>query len=94
MDESQLATWMEYYSLEPFGPKRDDLRAGLIASWIVNTNIDPSKTEPRAPDSFFVYGDDKKEKDKKVTPKQWKKSKAELKAALAQVSKGKAIKLY
>lgn len=92
MDEFQLFRWMEYHSLEPFGPKREDLRAGLIASWIINTNIDPNKTEPRTPDSFFKYGDDEDERDKVITKEEWEGNKASMKEVLDRVTKG--TKLY
>lgn len=32
-----MAEWMAYYSLEPFGEDRDDLRMAINASSIVNT---------------------------------------------------------
>jgi hypothetical protein len=38
---------MAYYSLEPFGEERGDLRAGIIASTIANRHRNP-KEEKRA----------------------------------------------
>lgn len=33
---AQIAEWEAFYELEPFGPLRDDLRAGLTAAAIAN----------------------------------------------------------
>lgn len=38
MDSRELAEWAAYYSIEPFGEERDDLRAGIVASVIANVN--------------------------------------------------------
>ena len=37
MSSSEFAEWMAYDRLEPFGPQRDDLRAGMIAAPIIRT---------------------------------------------------------
>ena len=36
LSEHELAEWMAYYSLEPWGEDRADLRAGVIASAVYN----------------------------------------------------------
>lgn len=49
---------MAYYSLEPWGPERADLNAGIIASMIANVNRD-SKRRPEpftAADFMPKYG--------------------------------------
>ena len=33
-----FAEWMAYSRLEPWGPDRDDLRMGIVASTIANSN--------------------------------------------------------
>ena len=38
MDSRELAEWMAYYQLEPFGGFRGDLHAGLVCSTIANAN--------------------------------------------------------
>ncbi|WP_439630895.1 phage tail assembly protein T [Gemmata sp.] len=38
MSASELALWISYYELEPFGPVRDDLRAGVVASIAAASN--------------------------------------------------------
>lgn len=34
----QFAEWMAYSALEPWGEERDDLRMGIVASVIANSN--------------------------------------------------------
>ena len=54
IDAHEFAEWMAYMTLEPFGPNRDDLRAGTIAAVIANANRDSRKrSEPFAPGDFF-----------------------------------------
>ena len=36
LSSQELAEWMAYYSIEPFGPAREDYRAGLIAATVAN----------------------------------------------------------
>jgi hypothetical protein len=36
MTSREFGEWMAFYSLEPFGPMREDLRAGTIAATMVN----------------------------------------------------------
>lgn len=36
MDAREFAEWIAYDQIEPFGPTREDQRAGVIASAIVN----------------------------------------------------------
>ncbi|MCS7159473.1 MAG: DUF4035 domain-containing protein [Gemmatales bacterium] len=38
MPWSELSTWLAYYSLEPWGEDRADLRAAIVASVIANAN--------------------------------------------------------
>ncbi len=45
---------MAYYSLEPFGEERADLRAAQLACLIANANRDPQKKrEPFTVDDFM-----------------------------------------
>ena len=37
IDSRELAEWMAYYAIEPFGEERDDLRTGIIASTMANS---------------------------------------------------------
>lgn len=53
-DSRELAEWMAYAQLEPFGEEREDLRAGIVASTIANANRDPKKRKkPFAPEDFI-----------------------------------------
>jgi len=36
LSSQELAEWMAYYSIEPFGATRDDYRAGLLAATVAN----------------------------------------------------------
>ncbi|MGM0409187.1 MAG: phage tail assembly protein T [Bacillota bacterium] len=36
MSSKELTEWMAFYTLNPFGEEREDLRTGIIASTIVN----------------------------------------------------------
>ena len=36
LSSRELAEWMAFYSIEPFGPSREDYRAGLIAATTAN----------------------------------------------------------
>jgi hypothetical protein len=38
MTSNEFAEWQAYYLLEPFGPQREDQRAGTIASAVVNVH--------------------------------------------------------
>lgn len=43
MSAHEFAEWIAYYSLEPFGEERADLRAAIVACVIANANRDPKK---------------------------------------------------
>jgi chemotaxis receptor (MCP) glutamine deamidase CheD len=38
MSASELAEWVSFYQMEPFGVQRDNIHAGLIASTIANVH--------------------------------------------------------
>jgi len=38
IDSSELSEWIKYFELEPFGPVRSDLSAGIVAATIANVN--------------------------------------------------------
>jgi hypothetical protein len=46
----------ELYRLDPWGPERFDLAAGIVASTIANVNRAP-KSEPFRPADFMAYVD-------------------------------------
>ena len=43
MSAKEFTEWMAYYELEPFGPVRDDQRAGEVASVLANVHRDSKK---------------------------------------------------
>ena len=54
MTSVEFGEWMEYAVLEPFGPLRDDLRAGVVASVTANVYRDTKKRhEPFTAEDFF-----------------------------------------
>lgn len=49
---------MAYYSVEPFGEERGDLRTGILASVIANVNRDRKKrSEPYTPQDFMPFAE-------------------------------------
>ena len=36
MGASELDEWVKFYGMEPFGPQRDNIHAGLVAATIAN----------------------------------------------------------
>jgi len=46
---------MAFYELEPFGPKRDNLHSGQVASLLYNINR--KKGAPTLNESDFIYKD-------------------------------------
>lgn len=53
MTSRELTEWMAFYQLEPFGPERGDLQAGIVASTVANVNRDPKKTKAFKPEDFL-----------------------------------------
>ena len=45
---------MAYYRIDPFGEKRADLRAGIIAAQVVNFSMSPP-TSPAKPSDFMPF---------------------------------------
>jgi hypothetical protein len=48
----QIAEWMAYFQLEPFGERRADLRAGIIASTVANAHR-AKDSRPYKPQDFM-----------------------------------------
>ena len=55
IDSKELAEWMQYYALDPFGTEREDLQAGIIASTVANANS--AKGKAFQPSDFMPYLD-------------------------------------
>ena len=43
MSSAEITEWLAFYQLEPFGPERGDLRAGIVAATVANVNRDAKK---------------------------------------------------
>lgn len=55
MPATLLTEWIAYYTLEPFGEERADLRAGVLASLLANIHRDPKRQRnPFEPGDFFT----------------------------------------
>ena len=56
MTWGELLEWREFYALEPWGDERADLRSGIVASILANTNRDPKKRpQPFEPTDFMPF---------------------------------------
>ena len=51
LDAHEFAEWMAYAAIEPFGPLREDLRAGEIAA--AAANFTGRVKNPLKPEDFF-----------------------------------------
>ena len=40
---AELTEWGVFYEMEPFGPERGDLQAGIVAATVANVNRDAKK---------------------------------------------------
>ena len=57
IDSLELAEWMAFYGLSPFGDERQDLQAGIVACTIANANS--SKGRAFQPIDFMPYAEEK-----------------------------------
>jgi hypothetical protein len=48
----ELSEWEAFYGLEPFGERKADYRAGIIAATVANVNL-PSGHQAMGADDFF-----------------------------------------
>ncbi len=53
-----LTEWMLFYGLEPFGERRADLRAGIIAATVANANRSKRQRPYHAEQFMPKLGDD------------------------------------
>ena len=54
LSSRQISEWMAYFSIEPFGEERADLRMATLAALIANINRDEKKrSSPYTPDDFM-----------------------------------------
>lgn len=52
MSSGEFAAWMDYAAEEPFGPLREDERAGVIAATLANPYREKGR-KPFTPGDFF-----------------------------------------
>lgn len=92
MSWSQFLGWCAYYRIDPWGPERADLRAGIIASVIANVNRDSKKrARPFSATDYMPYAKARKSSRQPLTSvEQWQSVKKSAKAyAMAQAKGGK-----
>jgi hypothetical protein len=53
MSIDELTEWQAFYVIEPFGPLREDLRAGRVTAMIANTIPRKRGSEPFSAEDFF-----------------------------------------
>lgn len=54
MPVHEFLEWMVYESLEPFGDRRSDILAGIIAATIANVNRTSTNQDSYSPDDFMI----------------------------------------
>lgn len=52
ISSTELTQWIAYYSIEPFGPAREDDRAGVVAATMANCHTGKSRKSYK-PNDFF-----------------------------------------
>lgn len=56
MSSTELTEWIAYYSIDPFGNYREDLRMGISASLAANISRDSKRRpEPFTPQDFMPF---------------------------------------
>lgn len=53
MSSSEFTQWMAFYNVQPFGPERDNVHAGIVASTVANANRGKSQ-RPFAVSDFVL----------------------------------------
>lgn len=53
LSSQQLAEWLAFFQLEPWGEERADLRAGIVASTIANVNRPAKRKKAFEPKEFM-----------------------------------------
>jgi len=67
MSACEFDDWQRFAAIESFGEERADLRMGILASVIANSNRDPNqRPQPFAPSDFIPHFDKAAEKPRSV----------------------------
>lgn len=74
MDSAELTEWFAYMQIEPFGPRQDDTRAGVVAATFANVHRG-EEVPPYLPQDFMpslreIKPAEPKAPIKKLTPAQ------------------------
>lgn len=86
MSSAELTEWMAYYSIEPFGEERADLRQAMTTSAITNMHqAQTKKPHWTKPEDFMLFSKREKAQPKSVKPA----SPEHLMAKFNAVTKGK-----
>lgn len=60
MSSAEFSEWMAYYTIEPFGEERADLRQALTTSAVANTlQAQTKKPKWTKPEDFMLFQDKK-----------------------------------
>jgi len=81
IDSKEFAEWKAFYMLEPFGPSREDERAGMMSACVVNAH--KARGRLMMPEDFFPELKDGEPEEKGVE---------QMKARLLKVFKKKKEK--
>lgn len=60
----QIAGWMAYATIEPFGELQADYRAGVVAAILANSNRSSRAQKSYQPDDFFPWLGDEEQRRK------------------------------
>lgn len=85
MTMKQLEEWAEYSSIEPFGEERADLRAGIVASAVLNANRSKSTDKVWSAQDFLMkFGKEDEANQPYTDVEKWEKLKRSMKVYAAQ----------
>jgi hypothetical protein len=80
MDSAEMAEWMAFYRIEPFGEQREDVRAGIVASTIANFMQGGKKPKIFTPSDFMLFKQEKPQEESGVVE--------QVKAVFSQFKRG------
>lgn len=55
MSAREFAAWQAYYSIEPFGEERADLRQAITSALVHNSNVDGKKHKAKQVTEFMPF---------------------------------------
>lgn len=67
MGSREFGRWIQFYRSEPFGPTRDNLHAGIVASMIYNANRGKRNRPLSAEDFLLMSQRERMERNTKKT---------------------------